>query len=448
MRDALLLLILGISVPACLVSPFYGVLMWYWVSYFNPHRFAYGFVYNLPIAFMVAVPTLISLVFAKKSFRSLLVSESLLLIGLWVWYTITYIHAKGVPMFVGHMADADYQMSHISKILLMTLVMIVLITTRRRLYWVMLVSGGSLGLLALKGAIFAARTAGGSRVLGPPDSFLTDNNAFGLAINVCLPILFFLARAESRRWLRWALYLCFAGGIVSVLLTYSRGGLLGLVVVLGSLMLRARHKIVAVFAITAAFFLVVAFAPDAWMQRMGRFAEGNLDATANQRLVSWGTSWNFSHDYPITGGSFDTLPDESIFKRYQPRPLPDGLPASGPHSIYFQLLADQGFIGLGLFLATMASCFFSLLRVRHLARRFAETNWLVDYSLMIEISLLAFITSGAFLGFVYLDLIYQMIGTVAVLKVLLRQELRVVQLEAEGTETNEERTLEGAPLLA
>jgi putative inorganic carbon (HCO3(-)) transporter len=426
MRDILLLLIIAGSIPICLLRPYYGVLMWFWVSYFNPHRYTWDFAYNLPVALMVAIPTLLGLLFAKVSMRSLRVSESLLLIALWAWYTITYMYARGVPMFAGHMADANYEMNHISKIILMTLVMIVVITSRERLYGVMLVTGGSLGLLALKGAIFGARTSGASRVFGPPDSFLADNNAFGLAINVCLPILFFLARAERRRWLRLLLYLCFVSGIVSVLLTYSRGGLLGLTMVLGMIMLRSRHKILAAFAATAAVFIILALAPPAWMNRMGRFAEGNLDATANQRLVSWETAWNFSHDFPITGGSFDALPDIYIFQRYQPRALPDGLLASGPHSIYFQLLADQGFVGLTLFLLLLASCFFTLFRIRRIARKVPEANWLVDYSLMIEIALLGFLTSGAFLGFVYLDLIYQIIGITAVLQVLLRKELEAL----------------------
>jgi hypothetical protein len=57
---------------------------------------------------------------------------------------------------------------------------------------------------------------------------------------------------------------------------------------------------------------------------------------------------------------------------------------------------------------------------------------------MVETALLGFMTSGAFLGFVYLDLIYQMIGTVAVLKILLRKELMaadsVVPVEARSGE--------------
>jgi putative inorganic carbon (HCO3(-)) transporter len=443
MRNVILLFIIVGSVPVCFISPYFGVLMWYWVSYFNPHRFAYGFAYNLPVALLVAVPTLVGTMFRKKSLRSLITVESLLLIALWAWYTITYIHAQGVPLFAGHMLDADYQMSHVSKIILMTLVMVVMITSRERLRGVMLISGGSLGLLAVKDTLFGIRTSGEFRVLGPPDSFLTDNNAFGLAINVSLPILFFLARAEQRRWLRILLQVCFACGVVTVLLTYSRGGFLGLAVVLGALALRSRQKVLAAALIVVALVMVLILAPPAWMDRMGQLLHGNLDATANQRLVSWETAWNFSHDYPITGGGFDALPDEAIYHRYQPRPLPDGLSSSAPHSIYFQLLADHGFVGLALFLVLVGSCFLTLLRVRRAARRVPEAGWLVDYTLMVEIALLGFMTSGAFLGFVYLDLIYQMIGTTAVLKMLLRKQLEELS-SAQITEENSVASMEEA----
>ena len=174
---------------------------------------------------------------------------------------------------------------------------------------------------------------------------------------------------------------------------------------------------------------------------MSQFLHGNLDATANQRLVSWGTARNFSHDFPITGGSFDALPDISIYQRYQPRPLPDGLASSGPHSIYFQLLADQGFIGVGLFLVLAGNCFWTLLRIRRAARRIPEISWLADYTLMVETAMLAFMASGAFLGFVYLDLIYQMIGTTVVIKMLFRTELGALGCTA-GIEPSAEIPLE------
>jgi probable O-glycosylation ligase (exosortase A-associated) len=398
--------------------------MWYWVTYFNPHRFTWGIAYDFPVAAVIAGPTLVGTLFAKKSIRSLAVRETVLLLLLWAWYSFTYIHAQSVPLFAGNMPDADYEIGHISKILLFTVVMILLVNTKERLRGVVLVTAGSLGLLAVKGALFGLRTSGESRVWGPPDSFLSDNNAFGLALNMCLPLLFFLAVQEKRKWLRVAMWITFASTILVILLTYSRGALLGLAVVITALMLKSRHKIVGAFFMVVVAFFVLSFAPDAWMQRMGRFFSGDLDESAQQRLVSWGTSWNFAHDYPLTGGSFDVLPNVQVFQRYQPRPLPLGFLSSGPHSIYFQLLADQGFPGLALFLLLIGSCYWSLWRVRVIARSVPSANYLVPYTHMVEVSILGFMVSGAFLGFVYLDVIYQMIGLVVVLKVLLRNERR------------------------
>ena len=424
MRDFLVLAIILGAAPVCLFNPYFGVLMWYWVTYFNPHRFTWGIAYDFPVAAVIAGPTLIGTLFAKKSIRALAVRETVLLLFLWAWYSFTYIHAQSVPLFAGNMPDADYEIGHISKILLFTVVMILLVNTKERLRGVVLVTAGSLGLLAVKGALFGLRTSGESRVWGPPDSFLSDNNAFGLALNMCLPLLFFLAAQEKRKWLRIGIWVTFASTILVILLTYSRGALLGLAVVITALMLKSRHKVVGAFSMVVVAFFVLSFAPDAWMQRMGRFFSGDLDDSAQQRLVSWGTSWNFAHDYPLTGGSFDVLPNVQVFQRYQPRPLPLGFLSSGPHSIYFQLLADQGFPGLALFLLLIGSCYWSLWRVRVIARSVPSANYLVPYTHMVEVSILGFMVSGAFLGFVYLDVIYQMIGLVVVLKVLLRNERR------------------------
>ena len=423
MRDFLLLAVILGSVPVCFVNPYFGVLMWYWVTYFNPHRFTWGIAYNFPVALVVAAPTILGTVFARKSFRPLAVREGVLLLMLWIWFAITYLRARGVPLFAGNMADAAYEMDHMNKILLFTFVMTMLVISKERLRGVLLVTAGSLGLLAVKGAIFGIRTAGETRVWGPPDSFLSDNNAFGLALNMCLPLLFFLARQEQRRWLRIALYVTFGCSILAVLLTYSRGGLLGLAVVLTAIMLKTKHKFVAIALAGIALFFVFSYAPDAWMERMGRFMNGDLDASAEQRLVSWGTAWNFSRDYPIAGGSFDVLPNVDVFQRYQPRPLPLGFLSSGPHSIYFQLLADQGFPGAIMFLFLIGSCFWSLWKIRRQVRQLPSAGYLADYSNMVEISILGFMVSGAFLGFVYLDVIYEMIGLVIVIKVLFKQEL-------------------------
>ena len=39
MRDLFLLVIILGSVPIAFFEPFYGVLVWTWIAYFNPHRY-------------------------------------------------------------------------------------------------------------------------------------------------------------------------------------------------------------------------------------------------------------------------------------------------------------------------------------------------------------------------------------------------------------------------
>src|SRR5882724_6038 len=421
MRDFLVLAIILGSVPICLVSPYFGILMWFWVTYFNPHRFTWGIAYNFPVAMAIAVPTLIGAIFTKKNMRALLTVESSLVVALWAWFAVTYIHAQGIPLFARNMADAKYEINHISKILLMTFVMIVVINSKVRLRNVLLVTAASLGMLALKSAVFGLRTGGEAHVYGPPDSFLSENNAYGLALNMCLPLLFFLVRDEPRKWVRVIFRILFVMSIISVLLTYSRGGFVGLAVVITMILFRSQRKAVGAFCLAITAFIVLTFAPPAWMDRMGGFLSGNLDGSASMRFTSWTVAWRISQDYPM-GGSFHAVPNVDVYKRYQPRPLPNDAPSSGPHSIYFQLLGDQGFVGLGLFLELMGSCLWTLFRIRLAARRMPSAEWLITYSQMIEAAILAFMVSGAFLGVVYLDVIYEMVGLTIILKTLYRSE--------------------------
>lgn len=423
MRDVILFIIIAISVPISFFNPYFGILMWTWITFFNPHRFTWGFMYSFPVAAVIASPTLLGCFFTPNINRHILKRETLLLLCLWAWFSITYLYALQVPFFEGHLDDAKLELIRVSKVLLITFAMMLLVTSHKRLKALVMVTAMSFGLLAIKGAIFGVRTGGEARVWGPPDSFITDNNAFALAVNMSLPMLLFLARDEKKRAYRWFLYLAFLCGVLSVILTYSRGGLLGLAAVLLAIILKSRYKLVGAFAMAICVVAVITFAPPQWMDRMGGLARGDVDMSGHQRLVSWETSWNFALDYPITGGSFNALPDVEIFRKYQREPLPGGFLSSGPHSIYFQTLEEQGFVGLGLYLLLVASCWVSVLSLRRRALRSASSQWIVPYTHMIEICLFGFLVSGAFLGLANFDLFYQLVAMVIILKTLYRDEV-------------------------
>src|SRR5262249_51534860 len=141
-------------------------------------------------------------------------------------------------------------------------------------------------------------------VLGPEGSFFEDNNGLALALNMTLPILFFLAREEQRIWLRKLLHAIFFLTILAVIFTYSRGGFLGLAVVLLTLMLRSTWKI---YAIALAFIAVIGlspFIPERWVNRMSTISSYEEDRSAMSRIYAWKLGWQLAVESPLVGGGF------------------------------------------------------------------------------------------------------------------------------------------------
>jgi putative inorganic carbon (hco3(-)) transporter len=417
MRDIFVLAIIFGSVPLCFLNPYFGILMWNWVAIFNPHRFTYGFAYNFPVAYVVALPTIAGTIFTRKINRNFLTRETTLLILLWVWFAATMFYASTVPEFSQHIEPGTTQLIRVSKVLLVTFLTILLVTSRERLRNLFLVVGLSIGVLAIKGALFGLRTGGENRVWGPPESFLADNNDLALATNMALPLIFFLAVEEKRRWLKILLRIAFVCGIGSVLLSYSRGGLLGLVVVLAAVAMMSRHKVLTAAFVAICALLVFSYAPGKWMDRMTGLYHGDIDRSAEGRLNAWKFAIVLTSHYPITGGGFETFTPD-LFQRYTP-----WLFFAGPHSIYFQTLGEQGYVGLALFLGLLASCWFSLWRLSKQAKLVPSLRWVWPYAYMLRASLLAYMVSGAFLPRAYFDFFYTLVACVIVTKLICEREL-------------------------
>lgn len=433
MRDLIVMIIILGSAPICFFSPYYGLLVWTWISYFNPHRFAWGVAYGFPVAEVIAVPTLAGLIFAGDSNRRIFKRETFLLLGLWMWFIITFLVAKQTPLFADHVVAGQAQLERVSKILLMTMVTMILVTSVKRLKYLALVIGMSFGALGIKGALFGIRTGGEGLVWGPPSSFVSDNNDLALAINMSLPILFFLAREEKNRILRFVLWFSFLASIFAVILTYSRGGLLGLATVLGILAIKAKRKLLATACLVATAFVLMTYAPAKWMTRMETFMGGTLDTSAQGRINAWHFSFNLAKDYLLTGGGFGTFTPD-LFHRYAPDPLD----FHGPHSIYFQVLAEQGFVGLILFVVLLGSTIYSLRRLRRRARDIPGAEQLVPYTHAFEVGLYAFLVGGAFLGRAYFDLWFQLVACCVVLKILYGKERQRAAEEQERAESSVE----------
>jgi probable O-glycosylation ligase (exosortase A-associated) len=435
-RDILILVILVASVPVCFVRPFYGVLVWSVVSFLNPHRFAWA-AQNFPVAIAVGIPTIAGFLLFSPNIKTLRSREVWLMAILGIWFTITSIAAANNPVFIHHIADTWEKWRTVSKILLMAVVTIAVVNSFSRLRTFVLVIAGGFGILILKILPFMILTGGQFRAYGPPGSMIADNNDFGLALNMMLPMFFFLALSEERPWVRRLFGFLFIATIPAIFCTYSRGALVGLLSVGILLFMRVdlRHRIILIPVAGLAILLVFLAAPEAWKQRMNPTREGALDRSAQSRLDSWAFARHLAYDYPITGGGFATFTEE-----LSPRYARPGAVMVGPHSVYYGLLAEHGFVGLGLYLVLVASCFWSAHGLIRQARLLGDTN-VAYYADMFRFSLVGFLTSGIFLGRAYFDLFFAIAGCFAILKYVAHQRWTEewVEADSEIEEAAEER---------
>lgn len=408
MRDYLVLAIVLAGVPLAVFRPFFGILWWCWISYMNPHRLTWGIAYNFPAAMAIGAGTLLGLLFTKDRAKLPFERETILLIILYIFFVVT-------TSFALFPAAAWGRFDQISKILLMTAVTMMLVTSRERLRNLLLVIALSVGFFGVKGGIFSLRSGGADRIYGPPGSFLEDNNDLALACIMVIPMLFYLARDERRGWLKWGLRATGLLSIISVVFTYSRGGFVGLAAITGWALLKSKKKILAGFAFAVSAVFGFFLLPEQWMNRMMTIGDMG-DESALGRINAWMFAYNVAKSR-LLGGGFDTFTPD-LFIRFAPDPTD----FHAAHSIYFEMLGEQGFFGLALFLTILASAFFSLQGLSGRYRRWPELRWVSDYANMLQISLVGYVTSGAFLGRANFDLYYHLIAATVILKSMARKE--------------------------
>jgi putative inorganic carbon (hco3(-)) transporter len=400
------------TLPICFARPWIGMLMWAWLGYMNPHRLTWHFSYDMPFAMMVAVATLVGLLFTKDRKPIPWIRETYLLSMLWLLFTLSTV----VAFYPGAAWEKWYTFS---KVLLFTYVPLLLLQEKKRLRLFLLVIALSIGFYGLKGGILSLLGGGAARVIMPDDTMFGGTNGAAIALNMVLPMLLYLAREEETRWLRRLLWATFVFSIPAVLFTYSRGGLIGLCAVLLCLAAKSGKFIRAAVALAVAYVFVMTFAPPQWFARMDTIQTYEEDSSARARLDAWYIAYHMALDRPLLGWGFESIGESELIERYLPN-RGSGFQVNA-HSIYFNLMGEHGFLGLGLFMTLVASCVLTLRSVR---RGKGRASWVKSYSHMLEVSIVAYLVNGAFLSVAYADLFYHVVACVILLKVLADREAR------------------------
>jgi len=416
MRDYIVFAIVFGLLPYVLKRPAVGVMLFAWISLLNPHRLCYGAAYDFPFAALIAGVTLVSLLFTKQPRRFPLRPTTVMLVLFMLWLTFTSFFALE-PTLVWD------QWNVVTKALFMVLISIMALNSERDIKQFAWVVGLSLGFYGLKGGVFTLLSGGVNHVYGPPDSFIADNNDLALALVTTLPLIWWLQLQTDKKWLRRGLIgLCMLT-IVSAVGSYSRGALLGGITMLLFLWLKSSKKLTTGLIVLLMVPMVYAVMPEQWFARMSTIDSYSQDASALGRINAWHFAVNVA-THNFLGGGFHVFTPQ-MFLIYAPEPFNYHV----AHSIYFQVLGEQGPLGLIIYLILMTCSWRTGTRIIKFCKNKADLKWASDLAAMSQVSIVGFAVGGAFLSLAYFDLYFDIIAVLVVLE-------KFVFLAAEKTKGN------------
>ena len=408
MRDLPLFLTFFFIIPFIFKRPVVGAMAYAVVSLMNPHRLSYGSAYSFQFAMLICVITLVSVVMSREQ-KKIPLNPPVVALGLFcLWMIVTFLFALDPPRAVV-VGDRVY------KIMLMVFITILTVRTKKDVQALALVVAVSLGFWGIKGGAHTILTGGRGGVIGPADSFISDNNTFALALLVTVPLLVYQVTQARSKLIYWIALGATLLTVVATIGSYSRGALVGCAAMTFFLWLKSKSKFKTGLVIALLAPVLVLSMPAEWTGRMNTIDNYEEDQSAQGRLNAWGFAINVANRFPLGGGPGVFSPE--MFSQYAPHPETYHV----AHSIYFQMLGEHGWFGLALFLFMHACTWRTGTRIIRHCKDKPELAWAEMLARMCQVSQIGYLTAGAFLTLAYYDLAYYVMAIVITLdKVLIR----------------------------
>ncbi len=414
MRDLALLVFIVFSSYYILRSPFIGVALSIWTSLFTPNLWVFGFGQSLRINFLFLALFLISLIINKSKIKNVDYKFTPLCFTHIAFFLLGTLSA----LFTISQEDVVWlEWSYFYKTLLLYFFVVFVVHTEvqvKTILWAMVLSVSFIGLSeGLKYVL----SGGGHVIVGVLYSKMQDRNSLALAMNMILPLLFLLRNYTENKKVKTFLLIIAIFNIIAILGSFSRGGLIGLIVVGFFYFLRSDRKIlISVFAVVIGIG-AVNFMPDRWTQRMNTIESADQDESFLGRVVAWKQAVLIANDHPLVGVGFKGGQNQAIWTYYKPdfdifnsiidTSNTNFVQAKAAHSIYFQVMGDMGYTGLSLFLLLL---FTSYRYIRFAEKNLPRASFFHDLAGMTKISLAAYAVAGAALSLPYFDILYVIFG--------------------------------------
>jgi O-antigen ligase len=239
----------------------------------------------------------------------------------------------------------------------------------------------------------------GYRIMG---TFL-DPNFFAQVMVVIIPLALNRLLYEEKLFYKFLALWSLAASFLTVIFTFSRGGFLALSLVLGLLVIWRKPPLVAVLSGLLILFLLIPFLPPTYFERIQtileylpfRGSDVRGEVSFRGRLSEYEVGWQMFTDNPILGIGYENYPayylDYSIKLGLDPRRT-----ERSAHSLYLEILAEQGLVGMLFFGLILYSIYKSLTKSRKIFLKIMMQGY-ADMALSFQIGLTGYLAAAVFI---------------------------------------------------
>lgn len=229
-------------------------------------------------------------------------------------------------------------------------------------------------------------------------NYFQDENDVALFVDMWIPFCYLLFMHEKNKKKKLFYIVGLIAGLLAIVVSFSRGGFIGLVCVAAVIWLYSPRKILSLILVGILAGGVYLFGGEEYRNEISTISDTS-EGTAYGRIQSWQAGWDMFLDKPLGVGGNNF---QRYFHEYQPREIRTSMWGRAAHSLWFTLIPELGIFGIIIYLALLS---YNLKDIRYLRRFKNSDDKDLQYLCMLSIATLAafagFFASATFLSVLY-----------------------------------------------
>jgi probable O-glycosylation ligase (exosortase A-associated) len=412
-----LLALLGIGFR----RPFVFVLTYVYIDIVAPQRLTYYMLNSVPISLITVALAVLAWLFVDDKKDSRFGPRQAMMTMLLIYCGITTTMAD----FPINAAD---KWSWAWKALAFAIFLPLTLRTRLRIEALALFMILSASAIIIVGGIKTLASGGGYGVLNLMVSNnvgLYESSSISMASICIIPLILFLRKYGTIFPPEWRVNLFCAALIFACLLipigTQARTGLV-CIGVLALLTLRStKRRFLYIFLSVAVALVVIPYLPASFSKRMETIQGYKSDQSASTRVAVWKWTLDYVKEHPMGGGfdayrgnniRFETVTQDETGGQTDVESSVKTDKARAYHSAYFEMLGEQGYPGLILWLLIHG---IGLIRMEIVRRRFRDPpaeseRWIGALAEALQHAHIIFLVGALFVGIALQPFAYMLVG--------------------------------------